>query len=170
MDIPYGSSHLPQERLAVADQPSANTLGAAPYVQEALRWLPGEPSAEEPLVKDLAYEEMGVLLEPSDAGKRARILLADDNRDMREYVQRLLSRKFSVTAVADGQEALASARENPPDLVLTDVMMPRMNGFELLRALRSDESTAAIPILMLSARAGEEAEAEGLEAAPTTTS
>ncbi len=161
--IPFGSSHLPAERLALADQPSANTLGAAPYVQEALRWLPGENSADEPLVKDLAYEEMGVLLERKDHEKRARILLADDNRDMREYVQRLLSRKFSVTAVADGEEALASARDNPPDLVLTDVMMPRMNGFELLRALRSDDATAAIPILMLSARAGEEAESEGLE-------
>src|ERR1039458_834985 len=161
--VPFGSSHLPAERLAVADQPSPNTLGAAPYVQEALRWLPGENSGEEPLVKDLAYEEMGVLLERKDHEKRARILLADDNRDMREYVQRLLSRKFSVTAVADGEEALASARDNPPDLVLTDVMMPRMNGFELLRALRSDAATAAIPIVMLSARAGEEAESEGLE-------
>ena len=161
--VPFGSSHLPAERLALADQPSANTLGAAPYVQEALRWLPGENSADEPLVKDLAYEEMGVLLERKDHEKRARILLADDNRDMREYVQRLLSRKFSVTAVADGEEALASARDNPPDLVLTDVMMPRMNGFELLRALRSDAATAAIPIVMLSARAGEEAESEGLE-------
>lgn len=161
--VPFGSSHLPAERLAVADQPSPNTLGAAPYVQEALRWLPGENSGEEPLVKDLAYEEMGVLLERKDHEKRARILLADDNRDMREYVQRLLSRKFSVTAVADGEEALASARDNPPDLVLTDVMMPRMNGFELLRALRSDAATAAIPVVMLSARAGEEAESEGLE-------
>ncbi|HVT99487.1 MAG TPA: ATP-binding protein [Acidobacteriaceae bacterium] len=162
--IPFGSAHLPPERIAPPDQSAANTLGAAPYVQEALRWLPGAAATDEPLVKDLAYEELGVLLERKDQDKRARILLADDNRDMREYVQRLLSRKFSVTAVADGEEALASARENTPDLVLTDVMMPRMNGFELLRALRTDPATAAIPILMLSARAGEEAESEGLEA------
>ena len=162
--IPLGSVHLPAERLADADPLAANTLGAAPFVQEALRWLPGEDLGEEALIKDLANEDLGLLLDRKDQTQPARILLADDNRDMREYVQRLLSRKFSVTAVADGEEALASARENPPDLVLTDVMMPRMTGFDLLRALRSDPATAAIPIVMLSARAGEEAESEGLEA------
>ena len=165
--IPYGAAHLPSDRIAqlpAADNRIETTLGAAPYVQEALRWLPGQPSSDEPFAKDLACDDLGVLLQSKDHGHRASILLADDNRDMREYVQRLLSRKFSVTAVADGEEALAAARENPPDLVLTDVMMPRMNGFELLRALRSDPATAAIPILMLSARAGEEAESEGLEA------
>ncbi len=162
--IPYGSAHLPNDRVADADQRADSTLGAAPYVQEALRWLPGEDLREEPLVKDLAYEDLGVLLDPKNQEKRAHILLADDNRDMREYVQRLLSRRFRVTVVADGEKALAAVRENPPDLVLTDVMMPRMNGFELLRALRSDPATATIPILMLSARAGEEAESEGLEA------
>jgi PAS domain S-box-containing protein len=162
--IPFGSSHLAAERVAGSDQPGGSTLGAAPYVQEAMRWLPGEETEEESLVKDLANDDLGVLLERKDQEKRARVLLADDNRDMREYVQRLLGRKFSVTAVADGEEALAEALRNPPELVLTDVMMPRMGGFELMRALRSDAATAAIPIIMLSARAGEEAESEGLEA------
>ena len=92
------------------------------------------------------------------------MLLADDNRDMREYVQRLLGRKYSVTAVEDGEQALHAARTHPPDLVLTDVMMPRMDGFNLLRALRDDPDTATVPVIMLSARAGEEAESEGLEA------
>ncbi|MFP5228791.1 MAG: ATP-binding protein [Acidobacteriota bacterium] len=162
--IPFGSAHLPPERIAQADALAGQTLGAAPYVQEALRWLPGEEASEEALMKDLANEDLGHLLERREQDHRDRVLLADDNRDMREYVQRLLSRKFSVTAVANGEEALAEARANPPDLILTDVMMPRMGGFDLLRALRSDASTATIPIIMLSARAGEEAESEGLEA------
>ncbi len=161
--IPLGSSHLPAERLATEGSRVDSTLGAAPYVQEALRWLPGEAS-EEQLVKDLANEDLSVLLDQKESAKRGHVLLADDNRDMREYVQRLLGRRYQVNAVEDGEQALDAARENPPDLVLTDVMMPRMDGFELLRALRADPSTAAVPVIMLSARAGEEAETEGLEA------
>ncbi|MGA8108295.1 MAG: ATP-binding protein [Acidobacteriaceae bacterium] len=165
--IPFGPDHLPGDRIAREGQVSDNALGAAPYVQEALRWLPGGAAGEEPLVKDLANEDLGSLLVDPRApaqGDGARVLLVDDNRDMREYVQRLLGRKYQVTAVEDGEEALREAAAHPPDLVLTDVMMPRMNGFELLRALRADAATAAIPVIMLSARAGEEAETEGLEA------
>ncbi|WDT78914.1 MAG: response regulator [Candidatus Manganitrophus sp.] len=94
----------------------------------------------------------------------ARILLADDNADMREYVKRILRQHWTVEAVEDGASALASARERTPDLVLTDVMMPGMNGFELLQALRADPRTREVPVIMLSARAGEESRVEGLEA------
>ncbi len=164
--IPFGAAHLAPERIAADGHLAEITLGAAPYVQEALRWLPGSVGGEEPMVKDLANEDLGPLLDPKQptTGVRARILLADDNRDMREYVQRLLGRKYEVIAVADGEQAMAAARAHHPDLVLTDVMMPRMDGFELMRNLRADQATAAIPVIMLSARAGEEAEFEGLEA------
>jgi PAS domain S-box-containing protein len=155
----FGSEHLPAAELN--ESASERTMGAAPYVQEALRWLPDEDPGEEQVAKDL---DLGPLGDEAGAGVRGRVLLADDNRDMREYVQRLLGRRFSVTAVGDGEEAMAAARENPPDLVLTDVMMPRMDGFGLLRALREDAALATIPVIMLSARAGEEAEAGGLEA------
>ena len=167
VSIPFGASHLPVDRLSDPGHTADNSLGAAPFVQEALRWLPGGPSGEEQMVRDLGNENLGDLLldsrQPSN-GKRGCILLADDNRDMREYVQRLLGRRFRVTAVADGQQALAAALAEPPDLVLTDVMMPHLDGFGLLRELRSRPETAAIPVIMLSARAGEEAEAGGLEA------
>jgi PAS domain S-box-containing protein len=164
--IPYGASHLPQDCIATDDRRSEGTFGAAPYVQEALRWLPGGLTGEEQLVKDLANEDLAPLLDQKqpDLTGRAHVLLADDNRDMREYVQRLLGRKHQVTAVEDGEQAMAAALAHPPDLVLTDVMMPRMDGFHLLRALRNDPLTAAIPVIMLSARAGEEAEFDGLEA------
>jgi PAS domain S-box-containing protein len=164
--IPLGAAHLPPERIAGDEAASGETLGAAPYVQEALRWLPGEAEGEEPLVKDLMNEDLAGLLDSRETtqGERGRVLLADDNRDMREYVQRLLGRKYRVTAVEDGEQALAEAQKHPPDLILTDVMMPRRDGFELLQALRADAATAAIPVIMLSARAGEEAETEGLEA------
>ncbi len=93
-----------------------------------------------------------------------RVLLADDNADMRDYVRRLLGRHYEVEAVADGAAALRAARERVPDLVLADVMMPGMDGFELLRELRADPRTSTVPIVMLSARAGEEAAVEGMEA------
>jgi signal transduction histidine kinase/BarA-like signal transduction histidine kinase len=83
---------------------------------------------------------------------------------MRDYVRRLLSDRFEVEAVADGQGALAAARRQLPDLVLSDVMMPRLDGFGLLRELRADERTRTLPVVLLSARAGEEARVEGLGA------
>ena len=81
---------------------------------------------------------------------------------MRRYVARLLSDVYEVVAVADGQEALEAVRAAPPDLVLSDVMMPRLDGFGLVRALRADERTRTLPIILLSARAGEEAAVESL--------
>jgi signal transduction histidine kinase len=83
---------------------------------------------------------------------------------MRAYVARLLGPRYDVESVADGQAALEAALDNPPDLVLTDVMMPRLDGFGLLRALRSNPRTAEIPVIFLSARAGEESRIEGMGA------
>jgi signal transduction histidine kinase/CheY-like chemotaxis protein len=91
-------------------------------------------------------------------------LVADDNADMRDYLQRLLEPRWKVEVVGDGPQALAAVRAQLPDLVLTDVMMPGMDGFQLLKQLRAAEPTRAIPVVMLSARAGEEARVEGLHA------
>jgi signal transduction histidine kinase len=89
------------------------------------------------------------------------VLLADDNADMRDYIRRVLSPHFEVETAPDGQMALESALAHPPDLVLSDVMMPRLDGVGLLRALRAAPHTKTLPILLLSARAGEEATLEG---------
>lgn len=164
--IPLGAAHLPADRLGSEDGSRDSATAAAPFVQEALRWLPGDTGSEDELLKDMASNSPASLLGESDvaAEKQGRILLADDNRDMREYVQRLLSRRYHVDAVSDGAQALLAATENPPDLVLTDIMMPALDGFGLLRELRAAGPTATIPVILLSARAGEEAESEGLEA------
>ncbi len=97
-------------------------------------------------------------------GRRARILLADDNADMRAYVGRLLRQRWDVEAVADGSAALAAIRARRPDLVLTDVMMPNLDGFGLLRRCAPTRETRGTPVIMLSARAGEEAKVDGLHA------
>ena len=83
---------------------------------------------------------------------------------MRDYLRRLLGVRYEVKAVADGQAALEAARRRRPDLILSDVMMPRLDGFGLLRELRGASDLRDVPVIMLSARAGEEANVEGLEA------
>src|SRR5581483_11106980 len=92
-----------------------------------------------------------------------RILLADDNADMREYVSRLLEERYEVRAVANGQEALDAAIADPPDLILSDVMMPGMDGFTLLRNVRENVHISSTPVILLSARAGEESRVEGMQ-------
>ncbi|PTL82795.1 ATP-binding protein [Vitiosangium sp. GDMCC 1.1324] len=158
--IPAGTAHLPRDRVTPARSQVSTALGAAPYVTEALRWLPGsvEVSAEE--ASALGAETPPVM----DIAAGARILLADDNADMREYVGRLLATRWKVETASDGAEALRAIRERIPDLVLTDVMMPNLDGFGLLRELRADERTRHLPVIVLSARAGEEAHVEGLRA------
>ena len=83
---------------------------------------------------------------------------------MRAYVRELLSPIYAIEAVADGEQVLAAARRQRPDLIISDVMMPRLDGFGLLAAVRGDPSLASVPIVLLSARAGEEARIEGLDA------
>ena len=164
--IPFGSAHLPSERISNTDYEIRGTTGAAPFVQEALRWLPDTPQQDLPVFDGPEKQELLSFNPHAGAGQeeKPRIVLADDNRDMREYVQRLLSREYEVTAVCDGEQALAVVLRDPPDLVLTDVMMPKLGGFALLNKLRENAATATIPLIVLSARAGEEAQSEGLEA------
>lgn len=159
--VPRGKAHLPAERIiAPFLKIPTPALAATSFVEEALRWLPSEARAE------LDGSSLA-LLRPSDNPElqrcRPRVLVADDNADMLEYVRRLLAAHYDVTAVADGKAALASVRHSPPDLVLTDVMMPGLDGFGFIRALRTDPVTQTIPVIFLSARAGEEARIEGLE-------
>ncbi|MGK5170023.1 ATP-binding protein [Geodermatophilus sp. CPCC 205761] len=94
----------------------------------------------------------------------ATVLVVDDNADMRAYLTRVLSRHWTVRTAADGEQALAGIHAARPDVVLTDVMMPGLDGFGLLRALRSDPATRSVPVVMLTARAGQEAAVEGFDA------
>jgi PAS domain S-box-containing protein len=168
VSIPFGKAHLPADRIQAARTQASTALGAKPYIEEALRWLPQQEAPAAP--SDFpALEELQGVSRPVTRATRTpaapvqRILLADDNADMREYVQRLLSESYEVEAVANGESALQSARERPPDLILADVMMPRMDGFSLLKELRSDEGLKSTPVILISARAGEEARIEGLQ-------
>jgi signal transduction histidine kinase len=157
VSLPFGTAHLPEDRIAAPRSLSSTAVGAAPFVAEALRWSVDSESDALPPASPVSKQG------PGQTGT-ARILLADDNADMRDYITRLLRDRWSIEAVADGASALARAREEPPDLILSDVMMPGLDGFQLLQALQADSQTRGIPVIFLSARAGEESRIEGLTA------
>ena len=165
--VPFGYAHLPAEHVSHArGRAVPEGVATASYVAEAIRWLPQS--------EHLAGEDSGILDAASilaDPGeerdvdaKRSRILLADDNADMRDYVERLLGAQYDVRTAEDGEAALEMILREPPDLVLSDVMMPRLDGFGLLAAIRAEPRLRDLPVILVSARAGEEARVEGLDA------
>ncbi len=140
---------------------AASDLNRAAHLNEAARW---SVDAHDGSALDIAPDrDVASDAEHRTRGAEARVLVADDNADMRDYLARLLSSRWVVETAVDGQAALELAQANPPDLVLSDVMMPRLDGVELLRALRADSKTSHIPVVLLSARAGEEAILQGLD-------
>ena len=159
--LPYGSQHLPKERVRPEAEQIVPGTARKAFVQEALSWLPGHALDDTASREDL--EVADALSAPVSAKSgMPRVLLVDDNRDMREYVQRLLSSRFAVTVAENGREALEKANQQLPALVLSDVMMPEMDGLQLLAALRENHATSSIPVVLLSARAGEESLIEGM--------
>ncbi|RKG77516.1 response regulator [Corallococcus exercitus] len=169
VELPLGSAHLPAEQVQQEEGAAhAGKLGSA-FSEEALRWLPDAPESvplsvpervTPPRANALGELGAGLALPPG----RGRILVADDNADMRGYVSGLLAPHWDVRTVADGEAAFQAGLEWKPDLILSDVMMPRLDGFGLLKKLRADVRTRGIPFIMLSARAGEEARIEALQA------
>jgi signal transduction histidine kinase len=156
VSIPRGSAHLPPERIVAKRSTAWTAKGAMPFVEEALRWSGASklgavgPSAATPT--------------PSATRADVRILVVDDNADLRDYIVGLLGEHYAVETAVDGLAALEAARLHKPALVLSDVMMPRLDGFGVLRALRADPSLRDVPVILLSARAGEDSTIEGLEA------
>jgi signal transduction histidine kinase len=146
--VPRGRAHLPADAVSEAAPPEPSAERRAIFSSEVTGWVqPGDaPSSSS-----------------ADEGA-PRVLLADDNADLRTYVSGLLAPLYAVETVTNGRQALERARKSPPELVLSDVMMPELDGFGLLRELRADARTREIPVILLSARAGEESAIEGLAA------
>lgn len=156
--IPSGKNHLPADQIVVTEDGALSSLKIQPFVEEALWWLPHE--ARDP-AKPIIIDKTA-WTKPN--GDIVRVLLVDDNADMRNYISRLLEPYCQFKAVSDGKLALQSARQNPPDLILSDIMMPNMDGFTFLSTLRRDTILRTVPVILISARAGEEARIEGLQA------
>ncbi|MFT3774008.1 MAG: GAF domain-containing sensor histidine kinase [Minicystis sp.] len=146
IEIPRGKSHLPPERTRTAAS-KATPRGSPALPDDVLGWIAEPPDPG-----------------PSNAGNasRGRILVAEDDPEMRDYLVRLLSPIYEVEAAPDGAVALARAEARPPDLLLSDILMPELDGLRLLHALREDPHTSSIPVVLLSARGGDDAAVEAL--------
>lgn len=181
VDLPFATAQRPRPAPPEAGAGSPGEIpgeggGGRPgrraaYVDEALGWLAADPvpaaatsaarTPHAPATHDALH---GPSPHESDLPHRARLLVVDDNADMRAYLTQLLQPDYDVLLAADGRAALEMALAQPVEMVLSDVMMPRMDGFELVRALRADPRTARLPIVLLTARAGEEESVQGRHA------
>ena len=155
VEIPKGSAHLPQDAVSRSPAGAHSTADPSAYVAEAVRWGGAGKAGK--------ADEAGEARAPHAAVDAPHALIVDDNPDLRRYITELLDPVYRVTTAADGVGALELMRAERPDIVLSDVMMPRLDGFGLLRAIREDPALATIPVILLSARAGEESAIEGLD-------
>jgi PAS domain S-box-containing protein len=152
--VPYGSVHLPADSLRHAALSGKGSTHADTLVEEAVAWQ-RLPESIDP--------QADALVAASGANE-GTILLVEDNADMRSYLQRLLAPHWKIVTAHDGLQALERLQGIEPDLVLSDVMMPRLDGFGLIAAIRADPTRRDVPVILLSARAGEEARVEGINA------
>lgn len=167
VEIPFGTAHLQADDVIRADAVaiSQDRQPGQAFVEEAQAWLPAATTAL--LAGTVADAPPGAAPGaplPHEGTQAVRIVIADDNRDMREYLQRLLGGYAEVQVCADGEAAWKAVHASPPDLVLSDVMMPVLDGFGLLARIKNDAHTREVPVILLSARAGEEARIEGIAA------
>ena len=152
--IPFGSSHLPFERIVAVTARTSSMADQSSFVDDVLRGQDAPP-------RTIALERS--LPDVASNRRPARILVVDDNADMRSYVARLLSPYWSVTTADDGVKALAAMQADMPSLVITDIMMPNLDGYGLIQAIRANPSTVALPVIVVSAQAGDEARVSGLD-------
>nr|WP_246513686.1 response regulator [Azospirillum picis] len=160
VSLPFGRAHIALADAGgeTAQAPTATRAGI--FLAEAMRWL---PDGEAAVPAGLPSETVPVTA--PDRAQGETIVLADDNADMRGYVERLLTGAgYRVVAVGDGRAAVTAVRAVRPDLVLSDVMMPHLDGFGVIDALRRDPDTRELPIILLSARAGEDSAIDGFQA------
>jgi len=149
VSIPLGCAHLPEDRIMKNDYEAYMSDLSESYVKEAFH----------------LGRENGTVMNGNVPGgdDKASVLIVDDNADMRDYLQRLLEKQYLVETAADGREALEKIEAHLPDLVVSDIMMPEMDGIQLLHHIKHEPATCSLPVILVSARAGEEAKIEGYD-------
>jgi DNA-binding response OmpR family regulator len=151
IQLPLGDAHLKPGEI-VESLPGPKKLEVPP---------PGVKEDEEEEFEPAVKEEE-IIKEPA-AHEKDIILVVEDNADVREYIRGALEPGYTVKEAMDGEEGLRQAREIVPDLIICDIMMPGMDGYELCRTLKTEIATSHIPIILLTAKAAEENIIQGLE-------
>jgi len=159
VEIPTGHAHLPPEYVSMQAADPRMNRDVVAHVKEAARW-----SRNTEIAGEIPQDNSDVAKKAPVKATRDHVLIVDDNADLRQYLAGLLAPEYEITVAVDGVAALESIAAHKPNIVVSDVMMPRVDGFELVRRLREDPATAAIPVILLSARAGEESAIDGLDA------
>ncbi len=157
--IPLGKLHLREELIVERHEQEKVSKLTQAFVNEASALISNEIESGNQLALDLPPKDAEMTRD-----KTVRILVVDDNPDMRAYLRRIIEPYFMVSTAPNGRKALQQISHSPPNMVVSDMMMPLMNGKELVRAIRSNPSISRMPFIMLSAQAGEESRIDGLEA------
>jgi signal transduction histidine kinase/CheY-like chemotaxis protein len=161
--IPLGCEHLQSESIQPTKNPVYVDSAAQPFIQEALRWLP--LPAQDGLTSARERDQVPAGTETRFAKTfGTRIVIADDNPDMRTYLHELLSPFYAVESVCDGAAALQAIQRERPALVISDIVMPKLDGFGLIQAVRSNTWLQGVPVILLSSRASKEFRVGGLDA------
>ncbi|HLX91352.1 MAG TPA: ATP-binding protein, partial [Puia sp.] len=146
--IPYGKEHLPASQLVEDSQETAEFDPSEIYLEENGRTGEWEVDSANGM---------------SGNTENPLVLIVDDNADMREYVRSVVAREFRTLTAANGSEALDKINDHSPAIILSDIMMPVMDGIQLLKELKRNPQTQGIPVILLTARAGEESRIEGYD-------
>jgi PAS domain S-box-containing protein len=160
--VPLGYAHLPIEAIAQPRALATSTTIAAPILEEAMQWT--EATQEDSLDNRETPSGDGSSSVATRQDTRSRILIVDDNLDMRRYLTLLLNDQYLIETAPDGKVALELTKTFHPDLILSDVMMPHLDGFGMVRLLRQDQDRKEVPIILVSALPAEESRLEGIEA------
>jgi signal transduction histidine kinase/ligand-binding sensor domain-containing protein/CheY-like chemotaxis protein/AraC-like DNA-binding protein len=143
--LPLGRTHLHDDEIAEGP------------VEHGIPGRTGEFSV------DHVVEEEGETTTPHGDGAQPIVLIIEDNADVRAYIREYLASSYEVREARDGEEGINRAQETIPDLIISDVMMPKQDGYAVCRTLKTDERTCHIPVILLTAKAGSESKIEGLE-------
>ncbi len=147
--IPVGKDHIPADKIR-SNLSRDDGRNARAYIEEAMTLSGSDQTKRVNVVRQTQK-------------KKGKILIAEDNTDMRNYITNLLSNDYEVAAYDNGEKALKEIRNFQPDIILSDVMMPVMDGFQLIKNIRADKEIAEIPIILVSARAGQESTITGID-------
>ena len=147
--LPLGKDHLSEDEI-VEHPIAAETVESALSTVEADQGIIPEPAAEKEVI-------------PAPDKDTPMVLIVEDNAEMRRYIRGDLEKTYRIVEAGDGNEGLEQAQEKVPDLIISDVMMPGLDGNQLCEKLKTDERTSHIPVILLTAKAGMEDKVEGLE-------